>query len=99
VDILITLTKKNDLEVKKNCLQSLNQIAFNKDLKLCLKQRIDDVVQVALNETPIKKDLIITVDLGPFKHTVDNGVPNRKSAFGLLETLAEQFSFNQFYVV
>ena len=58
-----------------------------------------DIVQAALAETPIKKELITTVDLGPFKHTVDNGVPNRKAAFSLLETLVEHFSFNQQQVV
>lgn len=99
VSILINLASKNDLEVKKNCLQSLNQIAFNPNLKACIKPRIQDVVLVALNETPIKKELITTVDLGPFKHTVDNGVPNRKAAFSLLETLAEHFNFNQQHLV
>jgi cullin-associated NEDD8-dissociated protein 1 len=88
--------KLNDLEVKKNCLQSLNQIAYNKALKTIIRQRINDVVAVSLNETPIKRELIVTVDLGPFKHTVDNGVPNRKASFVLFETLIENYSFNQF---
>jgi len=47
-----------------------------------------------LLETPIKKELIITVDLGPFKHTVDNGAPIRKAAFSLLENLCEKYSFD-----
>ena len=98
MQILLNLTSKNDLEVTKNCLQSLNVIAFNKSLKMCLKSRIEDVVQVAMRDTPIKKELIITVDLGPFKHTVDNGAPNRKAAFSLLETICEQFTFNQYQV-
>ena len=54
---------------------------------------------MCLNETPIKKELIITVDLGPFKHTVDNGAGIRKAALNLLETLSEQFSFNQSQVI
>jgi len=64
-----------------------------------IKPRIDEIVNVALHETPIKKELIITVDLGPFKHTVDNGAPIRKAAFSLLETLVEHFSFNQTHIV
>ena len=50
-------------------------------------------------ETPIKKELIVTVDLGPFKHTVDNGSAIRKAAFSLLENMVEQYSFNQLQVV
>jgi hypothetical protein len=39
---------------------------------------------LALQETPIKKELQTVIDLGPFKHTVDNGEPIRKAAFSLL---------------
>ena len=68
-------------------------------MKSSVKSRIEDIVEVALAETPIKKELIVTVDLGPFKHTVDNGAPNRKAAFSLLETIVENFTFNQNNVV
>lgn len=54
---------------------------------------------MALLDVPIKKELIVTVDLGPFKHVVDHGVPIRKSAYGLLENLCEGFNFNQADVV
>ena len=99
VNILIQLVKQNDLAVKKNSLQSLNQIVYNNNLKSCVKDHVEEIVQVCLNEATIKKELIITVDLGPFKHTVDNGAAIRKAAFNLMETLAEQFSFNQSQVI
>ena len=35
----------------------------------------------ALQETKIRKELIEEVDLGPFKHKVDNGLGMRKAAF------------------
>lgn len=72
---------------------------FNNHLKVLLDQRVEEVVHLALSETPIKKELVVTVDLGPFKHTVDNGVQIRKAAFGLLENMTDKFSFNQTQVV
>lgn len=68
-------------------------------MKSVIKPRIDEIITIANRETPIKKELIITVDLGPFKHTVDNGVPNRKAAFVLFETMVENYSFNQYPIV
>lgn len=99
IDILIQMIKSPDIEIKKNCLISLNSIAFNPNLKVCLKDKIEQLVGVAQEETMIKKELISVVDLGPFKHTVDKGEPIRKAAFSLLETVAENYSFDQQYVV
>lgn len=68
---------------------------YNNSLKILLSQNVEELAQIALLETPIKKELIVTVDLGPFKHTVDNGSQIRKASFGLLENMVEQYSFNQ----
>ena len=50
-------------------------------------------------ETAIKKELIKTIDLGPFKHTVDDGVPIRKSSFNLLQNIVTKFQINQTDIV
>lgn len=50
-------------------------------------------------ETPVKKDLIKTIDLGPFKHTVDNGVPIRKSAFYLLQNVLGKYQIKQTEII
>jgi cullin-associated NEDD8-dissociated protein 1 len=77
-------------------MDSLSQVAYNIKTKKCLnlEDRFLSLIQAALLETSIKKDLVVTVDLGPFKHVVDNGTPVRKSAFQLLENIAEKFNFN-----
>jgi cullin-associated NEDD8-dissociated protein 1 len=45
---------------------------------------------VTIKETTIKPELITEVDLGPFKHKVDEGIPIRKGAYALLETMVEK---------
>ena len=44
ISILIQLIKQNDLAVKRNALQSLNQIVFNNSLKVCVKEHVEDLV-------------------------------------------------------
>ena len=86
---LCTLMANADIEVKKNALEALTSIihgnwhTMKNDLRAC----IGDILNFALQETTIRKDLIQEVDLGPFKHKVDKGLPMRKAAFQLLETL------------
>lgn len=99
IPTLIKLIRENDLTIKRNCLESLGQIVYNSNLKSLLNSEIEKLVELTLMETPIKKELITTVDLGPFKHTVDNGAPIRKAAFSLLENIVQGYQFNQSNVV
>lgn len=65
-------------------LEALRVIASNKTLNELLMKSLDQLVNFALKETPIDAKLVETIDLGPFKHTIDKGAPIRKAAFGLL---------------
>jgi hypothetical protein len=42
----------------------------------------------------VRAELVVEVELGPFKHKVDHGLPMRKAAFQLLETLNTKESFS-----
>lgn len=93
-DDLYMLKDSADVEVKKNALEALTSIIHsNWDLlKGELRQSIGDILNFALLETRIRPELIEEVDLGPFKHKVDNGLSMRKAAFQLLETLQDRAS-------
>ena len=86
---LIKLIGNPDLAIKKNSLESLGQIVYNPNINVLLSSHVDELVQKALLETPVKQELISVVDLGPFKYTVDNGADIRKAAFGLLENITK----------
>jgi hypothetical protein len=38
----------------------------------------------AFAETPIRKELIVSVEVGPFTQNYDHGIPIRRAAFELL---------------
>jgi cullin-associated NEDD8-dissociated protein 1 len=68
-------------------------------LKGLLSENVEGLIGITLQETPIKPELIVQVDLGPFKYNQDHGAPIRKAAFVLLENMTEKFTFNQSDVV
>ena len=88
VQSLIGLAKESDPEVKKNALEGLTTIVHCN--WLVVKEYLRDLEDFAHAETNIRKELIDEVDLGPFKHKVDKGLPVRKAAFQLLETLFDR---------
>lgn len=59
VGILVDLIKHTDLAIKKNSLESLSQIVFNKYLKNLLSDKVDALIAITLQETPIKQELIV----------------------------------------
>mmetsp|Transcript_14247 Transcript_14247/g.24232 ORF Transcript_14247/g.24232 Transcript_14247/m.24232 type:complete len:251 (-) Transcript_14247:48-800(-) len=96
---LIKQVQNSDLAVKKASLEALCEISFKSQLCQLLANYVNDLIQICLAETEIKKELISQVDLGPFKYTVDNGAPIRKAAFNLLQVMTDKFYYNQSAVV
>ena len=83
------------MDAKVGVLKALQQIAGNDSLKtlFSVKQK-DQMIAATIAETPQKKELITTVDLGAFKDVRDAGIPVRKEAFNLLEVMTNQYIFD-----
>lgn len=89
---MIKLKDLKEPEIKQNALEGLTTIVHSSYNSV--SQILRDIQNFAYQETEVRKDLIVEVDLGPFKHKVDHGLPTRKAAFQLLETLNLKGSFS-----
>jgi len=83
----LDLLKDKDLNVRKNTLLTLNYIAHNKPI--LIRNVLPDYLALIFGESKVKPELIREVDLGPFKHKVDDGLEIRKAAFESLYTLLD----------
>lgn len=79
------LASSTDLNVRKQVLLCITTVAHT------CPQAIQPHIPVLLKQLyPMvmpDKSLVRTVDLGSFKHTIDDGLPVRKAVFGTLDTL------------
>jgi len=83
----LDLLKDKDLNVRRNTLLTLNYCAHNKPL--LIREVLPKYLPMIYNESKIKPELIREVDLGPFKHKVDDGLEIRKAAFECMYTLLD----------
>jgi len=85
--VLIECLNIPDVHLKRACLISINSIAHLSPTSL--KHHFGNLCEKVYLETSIKPELIKKVDLGAFTHITDEGLPIRKAAFSVLETLIE----------
>ncbi|XP_025019205.1 cullin-associated NEDD8-dissociated protein 1-like [Python bivittatus] len=85
-DFLKTL-QDPDLNVRRVALAMFNSAAHNKPS--LIRDQLSTVLPHLYNETKIRRELIREVEMGPFKHTVDDGLDVRKAAFECMYTLLE----------
>ncbi|XP_018320590.1 cullin-associated NEDD8-dissociated protein 1 isoform X2 [Agrilus planipennis] len=84
--VLSTL-QDDDLNVRRVALVAFNSAAHNKPS--LIRDLLDTILPQLYRETKIKKELIREVEMGPFKHTVDDGLDIRKAAFECMYTLLD----------
>ena len=76
-----------DLNVRRVALVAFNSAAHNKPS--LIRDLLKEVLPQLYNETQKRKELIREVEMGPFKHEVDDGLDLRKAAFECMYTLLE----------
>lgn len=87
--------KDNNLNVRRVALITFNSAAHNKPklvrslLLSNTTNQQESFLTYLYNETKIRKELIREVEMGPFKHTVDDGLDLRKAAFECMYTLLD----------
>ena len=84
----VSCLNDTDIHVRRNALESVNSIVHN--VSHIIKNDLDSILKSVLDETVVKAELIHEVDLGPFKHKVDDGMPLRRAAFGVLDSVIEK---------
>ncbi|XP_042009938.1 cullin-associated NEDD8-dissociated protein 1-like isoform X2 [Salvia splendens] len=87
ISTFLMLIKDQDRHVRRAAVLALSTAAHNKPN--LIKSLLPELLPLLYDQTVIKKELIRTVDLGPFKHTVDDGLELRKAAFECVDTLLD----------
>ncbi|NXS61534.1 CAND1 protein, partial [Brachypteracias leptosomus] len=85
-DFLKTL-QDPDLNVRRVALAMFNSAAHNKPS--LIRDLLSSALPSLYHETKVRRELIREVEMGPFKHTVDDGLDVRKAAFECMYTLLE----------
>nr|XP_048325938.1 cullin-associated NEDD8-dissociated protein 1 isoform X2 [Ziziphus jujuba var. spinosa] len=87
ISSFLMLIKDHDRHVRRAAVLALSTFAHNKPN--LIKALLPELLPLLYDQTMVKKDLIRIVDLGPFKHTVDDGLELRKAAFECVDTLLD----------
>lgn len=80
--------KDSEPSVRRVALVAFNSAVHNKPS--LVRDLLPELLPLLYEETKVKKELIREVEMGPFKHTVDDGLDIRKAAFECMYTLLEQ---------
>ncbi|OCL10696.1 TIP120-domain-containing protein [Glonium stellatum] len=87
IGMLTKMLSESDLENRRLALTTFNSAMHNKP-ELILPA-LNQLLPLAMKETIIKPELVREVQMGPFKHKVDDGLEIRKSAYETLYALLE----------
>lgn len=55
-----------------------------------IRNDVEDLVKICASESKFKKEYIVEIDLGPFKHKTDEGRGLRVASYNLLLTLLQR---------
>ncbi|MCL7039981.1 hypothetical protein MKW94_011271 [Papaver nudicaule] len=87
ISSFLILIKDHDRHVRRAAVLALSTAAQKKPN--LIKGLLPELLPLLYDQTAVKRELIRTVDLGPFKHTVDDGLELRKAAFECVDILLD----------
>lgn len=79
--------KDKELEVRRQALVTLNGAAHSKPF--LIKNYLFQLLPLLYVELEPRKELMRTVVMGPFKHTIDDGLEARRGAYEALYSVLE----------
>jgi len=91
VPLLVNMLSERDLGNHRLALTTLNSAIHNK-LALILPH-LGELLPAVLGDTQIKPELIREVQMGPFKHKVDDGLELRKVSTQLPTPISSRFTY------
>ncbi|CAJ1379573.1 unnamed protein product [Effrenium voratum] len=80
-EALLNCLGDEELQVRKVALHSVNVVCVSPTCSEVLQDSTDLILDRIKEDSKQKPELIREVDLGPFKHKVDDGLPLRKFAY------------------
>ncbi|KAM8915567.1 cullin-associated NEDD8-dissociated protein 1-like isoform 1-T2 [Spinachia spinachia] len=83
----LKMLQDEDINVRRVSLGMFNSAVHNKPS--LIRGLLATVLPHLYRETRIRKDLIREVEMGPFKHSVDEGLDLRKAAFEVMYSLLD----------
>ncbi|KAG8898086.1 hypothetical protein FRB99_007676, partial [Tulasnella sp. 403] len=83
----VALVHDSDLTVRRLSLSTLNAAARNKPH--LIREHLATLMPLLYEETKIKKELIRIVEMGPWKHRVDDGLEARKTTYETMYTILD----------
>jgi cullin-associated NEDD8-dissociated protein 1 len=91
-DALMTCLSDEELQVRKAALHSINVVCLSPSCSEILRGHTDLIFERIKEDSKQKPELIREVDLGPFKHKVDDGLPLRKFAYTVSSALLNAYT-------
>merc|ERR1712151_109749 len=84
---LLECLSDEELQVKKAAFHSVNVVCLSLSCSEIFRGNTDLIFERIKEDSKQKPELIREVDLGPFKHKVDDGLPLRKFAYTVSTSL------------
>mmetsp|Transcript_3606 Transcript_3606/g.5600 ORF Transcript_3606/g.5600 Transcript_3606/m.5600 type:complete len:1280 (-) Transcript_3606:211-4050(-) len=88
---LLTCLSDEELQVRKAALHSVNVVCLSPSCSEILRAHTEMIFERIKEDSKLRPELIREVDLGPFKHKVDDGLPLRKFAYTVCTSLLSAY--------